>query len=146
MTKVDTFPLLTIDDLLDQLGSAKYFTILDLAARYWQIRVADNSIEKTAPSGLFEFCVMPFGLINVPAIFQWLMQCVLSGLNPAGGPDFVAVYIDDILISSQSMEEHLCHIAQVLEQLHTAGLKLKPGKCYFLCQRVEYLGASRTGT
>ena len=143
VTKSDTFPLPRIDDLLDQLGSAKYFTTLDLAAGYWQIRVADDSIKKTAfitHNGLFEFRVMPFGLTNVPAIFQRLMQRVLSGLNPAEGPDFVAVYIDDILIFSRTMEEHLHHIEQVLAQLQLAGLKLKPTKCHFHCQRVEYLG------
>ena len=139
VTKADTFPLPRIDDLLDQLGSAKYFTTLDLAAGYWQIRVADDSIEKTAfvaPSGLFEFRVMPFGLTNAPAIFQRLMQRVLSGLNPADGPDFVSVYIDDILVSSRTMEEHLRHIELVLDRLQAAGLKLKLGR--FLCQRVEY--------
>ena len=143
VTKPDTFPLPRIDDLLDQLGSAEYFTTLDLAAGYWQIRVADDSIEKTAfvtPNGLFEFRVMPFGLTNAPAIFQRLMQRVLSGLNPAEGPDYVAVYIDDILIFSRTMEEHLHHISRVLDRLRAAGLKLRPTKCHFLCQRVEYLG------
>ena len=143
VTKPDTFPLPRIDDLLDQLGRARYFTTLDLAAGYWQIRVADDSIEKTAfvtPNGLFEFRVMPFGLTNAPAIFQRLMQRVLNGLNPEEGPDFVAVYIDDILIFSRTMSEHLHHVGLVLDCLQGAGLKLKPNKCHFLCQRVEYLG------
>ena len=137
VTRSDTFPLPRFDDLLDQHGSTKFFTTLDLTAGYWQIQVADNSIEKTAfaiPAGLFEFQVMPFSLTNAPAIFQQLMQHVLSGLNPDKGPDFVAVYIDDILIFSQTMEEHLCHLHLVLEQLQSAGLKLKPVKCHFLCQ------------
>ena len=98
-----------IDDLLDQLGTAKFFTTLDLAAGYWQIRVVDNSIERTAfvtPTGLFEFRVMPFGLTNAPAVFQRLMQNVLSGLNPDGGPSFVVVYIDDILIFSRTLDDH----------------------------------------
>ena len=143
VTKLDTFPLPRIDDLLDQLGSAKYFTTLDLAAGYWQIRVADDSIEKTAfitPGGLYEFRVMPFGLTNAPAIFQRLMQQVLQGLNPAEGPSFVSVYIDDVLIFSRSLEEHLHHIGLVLDRLQEAGLKLKPSKCHFVCQQVEYLG------
>ena len=143
MTKPDTFPLPRIDDILDQLGTAKYFTTLDLAAGYWQIQVSDNSIEKTAfvtPSGLFEFRVMPFGLMNAPAVFQRLMQCVLQGLNPTGGPDFVSVYIDDILIFSKSLQDHVSHIGQVLDRLQEAGLKLKPSKCHFICEQVEYLG------
>ena len=117
VTKLDTFPLPRIDDLLDQLGSAKYFTTLDLAARYWQIRVADDSVEKTAfvtPGGLFEFRVMPFGLTNAPAVFQ---RTILKGLNPADGPNFVSVYIDDILIFSKTIEEHVHHVSLVLDCL-----------------------------
>ena len=143
VTKLDTFPLPRIDNLLDQLGNAKYFTTIDLAAGYWQIRVADDSIEKTAfitHGGLYEFRVMPFGLTNAPAVFQRLMQQVLQGLNPAEGPSFVSVYIDDVLIFSRTLEEHLRHIGQVLDQFQAAGLKLKPSKCHFMCQRVEYLG------
>ena len=116
---------------------------LDLAAGYWQIRVASDSIEKTAfatPQGLFEFRVMPFGLTNAPAVFQRLMSQLLSGLNPPEGPDFVAIYIDDVLIFSRSLEEHLDHIEQVLSRLQSAGLKLQPSKCQFMCQQVEYLG------
>ena len=87
-----------------------------------------------------EFRVMPFGLTNAPAVFQRLMQQVLQGLNPTEGPSFVSVYIDDVLIFSRSLEEHLRHIGQVLDRLQAAGLKLKPGKCHFVCQQVEYLG------
>ena len=88
VTKSDMFPLPRIDDLLDQLGKAKYFTTLDLASGYWQIRVDPNSQEKTAfitPQGLFEFRVMPFGLTNAPSVFQQLMQKILMGLNPEEG-------------------------------------------------------------
>ena len=143
VTKPDTFPLPRIDDLLDQLGNAKFFTTLDLAAGYWQIRVADDSIQKTAfvtPTGLFEFRVMPFGLTNAPAVFQRLMQKVLSGLNPDGGPSFVVVYIDYIFIFSRTPDDHLSHVDQVLNRLQSAGLKLKARKCHFLRQQVEYLG------
>lgn len=83
---------------------------------------------------------MPFGLTNAPAAFQRLMQRVLNGLNPTEGPSFVAVYIDDILIYSQTLEDHLQHILQVLNRLKSASLKLKPAKYHFVCQRVEYLG------
>ena len=83
---------------------------------------------------------MPFGLTNAPAVFQCLMQQVLGDLNPEEGPDFVSVYIDDIPIFSRTLEEQLEHIRVVLERLVAAGLKLKPKKCYFLQQEVEYLG------
>ena len=93
-----------MDDLLDQVGQSKYYTTLDLASGYWQIRVAPSSQEKTTfvtPHGLFQFRVMPFGLTNAPAVFQRLMQKVLMGLNPVDGSHFVSVYyIDDVLIYS----------------------------------------------
>ena len=83
VTKADTFPLPHIDDLLDQLGQARYFSLVDLASGYWQIRMSAESREKTAfatPQGLFEFCVMPFGLTNAPSVFQRLMSRVLMGV------------------------------------------------------------------
>ena len=73
VTKADVFPLPRIDDLLDKLGTAKYFTTLDLAAGYWQIRMEEFSQEKTAfitHQGLYEFNVMPFGVMNAPTVFQ----------------------------------------------------------------------------
>ena len=143
VTKADTFPLPRIDDLLDQLGKSKYFSTLDLASGYWQIRVHPDSQEKTAfvtPQGLYEFRVMPFGLTNAPAAFQRLMQRVLMGLNPADGPDFVTVYIDDVLVFSRTLEDHLVHLRRVIERLQQVGLKLKPTKCQFILEEVEYLG------
>ena len=83
---------------------------------------------------------MPFGLKNAPAVFQRLMQRVLIGLNPDQGPDFVSVYLDDILVFSETFEKHLEHLQQVIERLTAAGLELKPSKCPFICQEVEYLG------
>ena len=142
-TQADLFPIPRIDDLLDQLGDSKYFTTLDLASGYWQIRVHPDSQQKTAfvtPQGLYEFKVMPFGLTNAPAVFQRLMQRVLMGLNPAEGPDNVTVYIDDILIFSRTSEDHLQHLHSVLKRLKEAGLKLKLQKCHFIRQEVEYLG------
>ena len=143
LTKADTFPLPRIDDLLDQLDKAKYFSTLDLASGFWQVRVHPNSIEKTAfitHQGLYQFNVMPFGLRNAPAVFQRLMQCVLAGLNPEDGPPFVSVYIDDILVFSQTFDDHLRHLGAVIDRVAKAGLKLKPSKCKFLRQSVEYLG------
>ena len=68
------------------------------------------------------------------------MQQVLSGLNPLDDREFVEVYIDDVLIFSHTIEEHIDHLHQVLERLRNANLKLKPVKCHFLCQSLEYLG------
>ena len=83
---------------------------------------------------------MPFGLTNAPAVFQTLMQQVLSGLNPEEGPEFVLVYIDDILVVSHTLDDHLLHLQLVLERLTATGLKLKPSKCHFVRRDVEYLG------
>ena len=92
VTKADTFPLPRMDDILDQLGGYKFFSTLDLKSEYWQIRVHPDSQEKTAfatHQGLYQFKVMPFGLINASTVFQRLMQQVLMGLNPEAGPDYV---------------------------------------------------------
>ena len=116
----DTFPLPRIDDLLDQLGGARYFSTLDLASGFWQIQMEPASREKTAfvtPHGLHEFLVMPFGLTNAPAVFQRLMQRVLSRLNPDGGTQFVAAYLDDILIFSTTLQDHLVHLRKVIDRL-----------------------------
>ena len=103
MTKLDSFPLPRIEDLLDQLGRSTYFSTVDLASGFWQIRMHPTSQEKTAfttQQGLFEFRVMPFGLTNAPAVFQQLMQQVVVPLNPNTGLNFVSVYLDDILVFS----------------------------------------------
>ena len=87
VTKADTFPLPRVDELLDQLGRSKYFSTPDLTSGYWQVAVHPTSREKTAfitHQGLYEFQVMPFGLKDAPAVFQWLMQRALHGLNPGG--------------------------------------------------------------
>ena len=83
---------------------------------------------------------MPFGLTNVPSVFQRLMQKVLRGLNSDEGPDFVSVYIDNVLVFSHTLTEHLQHLRLVIKRLQEAGLKLKPAKCHFVCKEVEYLG------
>ncbi len=143
VTKKDTFPLPRVDDLLDQLGSSHYFSTLDLAAGYWQIKVHPESQPKTVfvtHEGLHEFTVMPFGLTNAPAAFQRVMQQVIMGLIPADAPDFVSVYIDDVLIYSKSLEEHLEHIEKVLCKLIEVGLKLKPEKCHFIRKEVGFQG------
>ena len=143
VTKSDPFPLPRIDDLLDQLGKAKYFSTLDLASGYWQVQLHPDSRANSAfvtHQGLYEFRVMPFGLKNAPAVFQRLIQKVLMGLNPETVPDFAAVYLDDILVFSETFEAHFLHLRQVLERFKVAGLKLKPSKCHFISQTVKYLG------
>ena len=87
---------------------------------------------------------MPFGLKNAPSVFQRLMQQVLSGVNPENGPSFVAAYIDDFLIFSVSLQQHLDHLCKVIHRLREVGLKVNPGKCQFIRREVEYLGHINT--
>ncbi len=83
---------------------------------------------------------MPFGLTNAPAVFQRLVEEVLWGLSPEDGDAFVSAYIEDIIVFSGSLGEHLTHLEKVMDRLMSAGLKLNPDKCQFLRQEVEYLG------
>ena len=139
ITQKDVYPLPRVDDILDTLGNARFFTTLDLASGYWQVPLDDDTIPKTAfttHKGLYEFVRMPFGLCNAPATFQRAMQSVLAGLEWRD----CFVYIDDILIASATFEEHLQHLEQVFNRLRTANLRLKPKKCRFLCKEVKYLG------
>src|SRR5436190_23232322 len=138
LTKVDAYPLPRIDDLLDSLGGATWFTTLDLASGYWQVAMHEEDIEKTAfitPKGLYEFKVMPFGLNNAPSTFQRLMNWVLRDFLGK----FVAVYLDDVIIfTNGSFEQHLDHIKQVFQALRENSLKIKLKKCYF-CHPLSHL-------
>ena len=137
ITKKNSFPLPVIDDILAQLGKAKYFTALDLKSGYHQIEMDEKDKEKTAFTchvGLFEYNKLPFRLANGPSIFQELMFNVLEGL------DYCFAYIDDILIYSESLEEHLKHIQAVFDRLSQHGLKLKLKKCNFVQSETNYLG------
>ena len=138
-THKDAQPLPRIDDTLDALGGAQYFSTLDLASGYWQVEVDSRDREKTAfvtPFGLFQFRVMPFGLCNVPATFQRLMERVLAGLHWMT----CLVYLDDISIFSRSVETHVKQLKEVLERLKIAGLKIRPKKCHLFQTSVQYLG------
>ena len=133
-----SFPLPLIDDIIASLGNANYFTALDLKSGYWQVRLEEDSKEKTAFAchrGLFQFNVMPFGLSNAPAVFQELMNIVLQGCE-----DFAMAYLDDVLIFSRTPEEHLQHIQYIFERIRKHGLKLKLKKCAFFQEETEYLG------
>ena len=114
ITRKDVYPLPRVDDILDTLGNAQYFTTLDLASGYWQVPLDDDARPKSAfttHQGLYEFVRMPFGLCNAPATFQRAMQSVLAGLEWRD----CFVYIDDILVASATFEEHLQQLEQVFE-------------------------------
>jgi hypothetical protein len=113
---------------------------LDLASGYWQVAMDEADIEKTAfitPFGLYEFLVMPFGLSYAPGTFQRLMNKVLQDFLG----DFVAVYLDDVIIYSKgSFEMHMDHICQVFKAIRNANLKIKLKKCYFCLPNIHFLG------
>ena len=139
ITIKNRYPLPRVDEMFDRLSRAKYFTKLDLRAGYWQIRIAEADIPKTAfrtRYGHHEWLVMPFGLTNAPATFQTLMNRILHQFLD----QFVVVYLDDILVYSNTLEEHMAHLRAVLQKLRENQLYSKVSKCEFGRQQVEYLG------
>jgi len=136
----DAYPLPHIAATLDKLRGARYLTTLDLKSGYWQIPLASESRPATAftvlGKGLFQFTVMPFGLHSAPATFQRLLDSVI-------GPDLepkALVYLDDIVITSQTFEEHLRHLGEVFRRLREAKLRLNSDKCHFCRDSLRYLG------
>ncbi|CAK9796589.1 Transposon Ty3-I Gag-Pol polyprotein [Anthophora quadrimaculata] len=139
ITTKNKSPLPLIEDQINQLGGYRYYTGLDLASGYYQVPLAENSIEKTAfvtPDGHYEFLRMPFGLTNAPVVFTKLMDIVLGPLkNRIAFP-----YIDDVIVPSNIIEEGIGRLRQVLEAFRAHGLTLKLEKCSFFQETIEYLG------
>ena len=139
-TVKDAYSLPRIESILDSLGGARVFSTLDLKAGYWQVEMAEECKAYTAftcgPLGFYECDTMPFGATNAPATFQRLMHDCLGDLNM----NWCIVYLDDIIIFSDTKEEHLKRLEAVFQKLCAAGLKLKPSKCFFFREEIEYLG------
>ncbi|GBG90134.1 hypothetical protein CBR_g50228 [Chara braunii] len=132
-------PLPRIDDLLDRVQGAKYFSKIDLKSGYHQIEVHPDDQYKTSfrtRYGHYEFIVMPFGLTNGPATFQ---RCMNDLFRP-WLDRFVVVYLDDILVFNRTLEEHQGHLRQVLEKLREANFKINAKKCDWAKTQVLYLG------
>lgn len=139
----DKFLILVIDELLDELNGARFFTKLDLHSGYHQIRVALEDVEKIAfrtHHGHNEFLVMPFGLTNTPSTFQALMNKVFQDYLRK----FVLVFFDHILIYNGTWDKHLQHIDIVLSILKSHQLFVKKEKCNFGQNEVKYLGHVRS--
>ena len=140
------YPLPKIDELLDQLHGAQFFTSLDLSSAYHQIPMAPEDIHKTAfrtRYGHFEFTVMPFGLTNAPATCQAVMNDLLRPYLDS----FASIYLDDCMIWSKTEAEHIEHIRLVLQAFKSANLHLKMRKCSFASTNTKFLGfiVSRDG-
>ena len=128
----DSYPLPRIDDTLDALVGARWFSTLDLKSGYHQVEVAEEDKPKTAFSfgqGLWHFNVMPFGICNAPGCFERLMERVLDGLQWKTA----LVYIDDIIVFGSTFEDEL-------ERLRKANLKLSPKKCSLFQHEVPFFG------
>lgn len=138
-TKRDRYPLPRIEESLEALLGAKYFSTIDLASAYNQVEVAPPDQHKTAfttPMGLFQYQRMPFGLQNAPATFQRLMQ----GIFRDDVLRTMMVYLDDIIVFSSTIDDHLKRLDHVFSKLKSHGLKIEPAKCQFFRDRVSYLG------
>lgn len=139
ITVKNSYPLPRVDELFDRLQGAKYFSKIDLRSGYHQIRIEPEDVPKTAfrtRYGHYEFLVLPFGLTNAPATFMHLMHQTFRKFLD----EFVLVFLDDILIFSNTLEEHERHVRQVLEVLRKEKLYAKESKCEFFKDEVEFLG------
>lgn len=139
VTIKDSYTLPRIDETIDALGGSYYFTPLDCSGGFWQVPLEDKDKEKTAfcaNNKLYQFRVMPFGLSNAPSTFQRLMDNVLRNLTWK----YCLVYLDDVIIFSKDFDSHLFRLEEILARFKAANLKLKPSKCKFLMEKVNYLG------
>ncbi len=147
ITVKDAYPIPNIQETIEKIGDAKYFSTLDMGSAYWQVPIAEGSKDKTAfvtTTGLYWWLFMPFGLCNAPAAFQRLMNRVLEPMRMRYG-DLVLVYLDDILIATQNIDQHLDRLEEVFGRVRAAGLKFKAGKCQLFQTQVKFLGRVISG-
>ena len=138
VTVKNKYPLPRIDELLDQLKGAKWFSKIDLASGYHQIPIEPNDVRKTAfrtRYGHYEFVVMTYGLTNVPAAFMKMMNGIFRDFLD----EFVIIFIDDILVYSRSKEDHERHLRAVIERLREHKLFAKLSKCSFWQKSIGFL-------
>ncbi|KFM63797.1 Retrovirus-related Pol polyprotein from transposon 297, partial [Stegodyphus mimosarum] len=139
ITKFPTYPLPVIDEILRSIKSTKYITTLDLTSGYFQISIKPEDVHKTAfitKYGTYGFLRMPFGLSGAPATFQ---RCMDKILRPVIGKS-TFIYLDDIIVTSESLEEHIKDLREVFTLLKDAGLKVNIKKCKFAAKELKYLG------
>src|SRR5882724_2373969 len=141
----DRYPIPLVTNLLNQLGSVKVYTKLNLCAGYYNVHVTSGHEWKTAFQmcyGSFEFLVMPMGLTNAHATFQVFMNHIFHDMTDI----VIVIYLNNILIFSDSLEDHWVHVRCILERLREYDLHSKPEKCLFHMQKIEFLGFMVTPT
>ena len=137
ITVFDAEPIPSQEEIFTRLANDHYFTKLDLSKGYWQIPVHPEAREKTSfvsPSGLYQFRMMPFGLVNAPATFSRMMRSLLHGISQVDN------YIDDILIHTSTWEMHMKILSELMQKLRESNLTAKPSKCVVGMQNVAFLG------
>ena len=137
VSKSDSYPIPRIEDCIDRVGRATYVSKIDLLKGYWQVPLSDRAKEISAfvtPDGLFQSKVMPFGMKNAPATFQRLMNHVTAGLNNC------SVYIDDVLVYSDTWNDHIKHLRNLFVKISDANLVINLKKSVFAKAQVTYLG------
>lgn len=135
----DKYPIPNITDVLDKLGKCQYFTTLDLASGFYQVEMDPADVEKTAfnvENGHYEFLRMPMGLKNSPSTFQRVMDNVLKDLQN----QVCLVYLDDIIVFSTSLQEHVINLEKVFKKLRESNFKIQMDKSEFLKLETEFLG------
>ena len=138
VTEFDPYVMPRIDEILDEVTSARYITTLDLTKGFYQVPLDPATKHKSAfvtPFGQFCYNVLPFGMQNSSSTFQRLMDTVLDGCH-----GYARAYIDDICIYSETWDEHITHVNDVLHRIAQAGLTTKPAKCKFAATQVSFLG------
>ena len=138
-TKFDAEPLPDIEHLFTKLAGKKYFSKIDLTKGYWQIPMKEEDKEKTAfttPNGQFQWKVMPFGLKNAGAVFSRMMRKLLNPLDQTK----VSNFIDDVMVATETWEEHLDILRKVFAQIEKCGLTARPSKCHLGFDTLSFLG------
>ena len=139
-TKKDAFPLPQMQETMESMVGARFFSTMDLKSGFWQVKMAKESLQYTAftvgSMGVYEFLRMPYRLCNAPAMFQRLMQNCLGELNLT----YALIYLDDVIVFSRTEEDHLHCLQVVFGQFLEHSLKLKPWKCHFLQDEITFLG------
>lgn len=138
-TRKDSYPLPNAQDIFDLIGKSKYYSTFDLMSGYWQVMIKPEHRHKTAfitRRGLYEFIVMAFGLCNAPGTFQRLMDAIILPEYRS----FIQTYIDDMVVHSRTIDEHVRHLDVLFTTLRQHKLTVKLGKCHFAMEEVKYLG------